>query len=195
MVEFKLNVDKKEDTISSKKLRRNGMIPVNVLDGGKSLIGAVDLKSLEDILKHNIRKSTQIQLSMQEQGEFPVFIKEIQRLPHTNEVIHIDFYKPQVDKKFIIEIGIEVIGSPKGVKKGGQFSHLIHQLKVKTLLADAREKLTIDVSDLDVGDSVKVSDLDLNENWQVVLSKESIVVSVNKTKALLAKERQEKANS
>ncbi|HMV42954.1 MAG TPA: hypothetical protein PKD50_10495, partial [Leptospiraceae bacterium] len=80
----------------------------------------------------------------------------------------------------------------KGSKSGGQFEHLIHELKIKSTPEDLKDLIVVDVTDLEVGQSIKVSQLNVPKSWEILINGDPIVTSVNVTKAILAAERNEK---
>ncbi|EMJ59212.1 ribosomal protein L25, Ctc-form [Leptospira interrogans serovar Valbuzzi str. Duyster] len=177
------------------RLRSSGMVPVNIIGGGVATSGAVNEKELEKMVRSGIRQSTLIELDVEGQGAQKVFVKEIQRFPEIDRIRHVDFYKVVPGQKIVTKIGIETTGIAKGSKTGGQFEHIIHEIRVKTIPEDLLENLTIDVTDLDVGDSIKISQLKVPTSWEILINGDPIVTSVNKTKALLAAERAEAKGS
>jgi large subunit ribosomal protein L25 len=69
---------------------------------------------------------------------------------------------------------------------------LIHEIKVKSVPEDLKDLLILDVSNLEIGQSIKVSELPVPKSWDILINGDPIVTSVNKTKAILAAERSEK---
>ena len=131
-------------------------------------------------------------MEMEGEGTAAVFVKEIQRFPATNRVRHIDFYKVTPGKKITAKVGVRTTGVAKGSKAGGQFEHLIHELKIKSIPEDLKDLIVVDVTELEVGQSIKVSQLDVPKSWEIITNGDPIVTSVNVTKAILAAERSEK---
>ncbi|EPG65720.1 50S ribosomal protein L25/general stress protein Ctc [Leptospira wolffii] len=173
------------------RLRASGQVPINIIGGGKAASGAVNEKELDKLVHSGIRQSTLIDLDVEGEGVQKVFVKEIQRFPEIDRIRHVDFYKVEPGKKIITKIGIRTEGTAKGSKMGGQFDHLIHEIRVKTVPEDLLETLVLDVTDLDVGDFIKVSNLKVPASWEILVNGDPIVAAVLKTKALLAQERAE----
>ncbi|MCB1191190.1 MAG: 50S ribosomal protein L25 [Leptospiraceae bacterium] len=174
------------------RLRQSGNIPINITGNGKSTLGSVDAKEMAKTLNTGVRAATVLNLNLEGDAEYPVIIKEVQRTPGTNSVRHIDFYKISPNKKIIAKVGINTFGSPKGTKAGGQFEHLIHELKIKSPSEDLIDNINIDVTDMEIGHQIKVSQLPMPKSWEVLLKGDPVVASVNMTRALLAAERSEK---
>lgn len=193
MKELSIKVTKRTETgkNANNRLRAKGLVPVNIISNGEAISGSVLASEMDKILKSGIRPATLIELDLEGQ-KYKAYVKEIQRFPGTGQVRHVDFYKVTPGKKIIAKVGIVTQGIAKGAKAGGQFVHLIHELKVKSTPEDLKDLITLDVSDLDIGQSIKVSDLPVPKSWEILINGNPIVTSVNKTKAILAAERSEK---
>lgn len=174
------------------RLRAKGFVPINVIYDGKSVPGSVDETEVNKVINSGIRSATLLDMEMEGEGKVAVFVKEIQRFPATNRIRHIDFYKVTPGKKITAKVGVRTTGVAKGSKAGGQFEHLIHELKIKSIPEDLKDLIVVDVTELGVGDSIKVSQLDVPKSWEIITNGDPIVTSVNVTKAILAAERSEK---
>lgn len=193
MKELSLKVNKRTETgkNANNRLRAKGLVPVNIISNGEAISGSVVETEIEKILKAGIRPATLIELDLEGQ-KMKAYVKEIQRFPGKTRVRHVDFYKVTPGKKIIAKVGIVTQGMAKGAKAGGQFVHLIHEIKVKSTPEDLKDVITLDVSDLDIGQSIKIKDLPVPKSWEILINGNPIVTSVNKTKAILAAERSEK---
>ncbi|MBP9885124.1 MAG: 50S ribosomal protein L25/general stress protein Ctc [Leptospiraceae bacterium] len=174
------------------RLRAKGFVPINVIYEGKSIPGSVDETEINKVINSGIRSATLLDMEMEGEGKVAVFVKEIQRFPATNKVRHIDFYRVTPGKKITAKVGVRTTGVAKGSKAGGQFEHLIHELKIKSIPEDLKDLIIVDVTELGVGDAIKVSQLDVPKSWEIITNGDPIVTSVNVTKAILAAERSEK---
>jgi len=195
MSNFKIKVSKRSETGKNEnnRLRSSGKVPVNIISNGKSVLGMIDKSEINKILDAGIRPATLITIEMEgESAPSQVFVKEIQRFPATNDIRHIDFYRVTPGRKIRAKVGIQTTGQAKGSKAGGQFVHLIHEIKVKSIPEDLKDLLVLDVTNLEIGQSIKVSELPVPKSWEILVNGDPIVTSVNKTKAILAAERSEK---
>jgi large subunit ribosomal protein L25 len=190
-----IKVQKRQNTGKNEnnRLRSKGLVPVNIISNGKSILGSVDESEINKILSHGVRSATLLDMDLEGEGVSPVFVKEIQRFPATNKVRHIDFYKVTPGKKITAKVAVKTSGVAKGSKTGGQFEHIIHELKIKSTPEDLVDLITVDVTNLEIGQSIKVSQLDTPKSWEILVNGDPIVTSVNITKAILAAERSEKA--
>jgi large subunit ribosomal protein L25 len=193
MSNLSLKISKRTETgkNANNRLRASGYVPVNIISNGESLSGKADESEVNKILSMGIRPATLIDLDL-DGSSTRVYVKEIQRFPGTGRIRHIDFYKVTPGRKIVAKIGIKTTGTAKGAKAGGQFVHVIHEIKVKSSPEDLIDLITLDVTNLEVGQAIKVSELPVPKSWEILLNGDPIVTSVNKTKALLAAERSEK---
>lgn len=96
--------------------------------------------------------------------------------------IHVDFYQITEDKPIVMEIPVKLTGLAEGVKAGGKLSLNVRKLKVKGLYDKLPDVLTIDVTPLAIGKSLKVADLSF-ENVELISPKDVVVCSVRMTRA------------
>lgn len=124
-------------------------------------VDAIDLKKLV----HSISvENTIVDLDLGGSEPYKVLIRELQRHPVRDEFVHIDFFHVAMDEKIQVEIPIILIGTPTGVKnKGGVMDHQLRELEVFCLPGNIPEKIELDVSNLDIGDSIHVSDIQLDD--------------------------------
>ena len=111
--------------------------------------------------------------------EKTVMIKEIQRDPVEDKIIHVDFYKVSLQEKVTIKVPLEIVGEARGVKeKGGVLEQILRELEVKCLPKDIPEKITLDASELDIGHSFTVEKLKIPADIEVITPVDSTVVTV-----------------
>ena len=161
-----------EGKSSNRGLRRSGVIP-GVVYGGKE-----DPKRISILEKDIVKASetsgfaTQILKITLEGTDIDVVVKEIQRHPATSRVIHADFMRVDPDSKITLIVPIRTINDETciGVKaNGGQVNHLINDIEISCLASNLPEFLEIDVLEMDIGDSVLLSDIKLPEGVELSL--------------------------
>jgi large subunit ribosomal protein L25 len=91
--------------------------------------------------------------------EYHAVLQDIQYHPVSDSIIHADFLEIFDDKPVTIHIPVKVTGNAQGVLKGGQFIQKLRKLKIKALPNDLPDNVTVDISPLDIGDSIRVSDI------------------------------------
>jgi len=111
--------------------------------------------------------------------------------PVTDEIIHIDFYRIDMKKKFKMEVPVKTEGFAKGIQAGGVLGVERRKVLVNALAENLPDELMLDITDLGIGDAIKISDLKEQFSNLEFLDPQSNVVSVNVTR--LAKAMDEEA--
>jgi large subunit ribosomal protein L25 len=112
-------------------------------------------------------------------------LKDVQFDPLTDKVIHFDFHGVTVGQEFELQVPVSLVGQAPGVREGGMLEQFLHKLDVACLPKYIPQQLEIDVSELNIGDSVHVKDLSF-ENIRILNPEEVIVVTVSKTRESMA---------
>ena len=188
-----------EGKSANRNLRRSGYIP-GVLYGGK------DEPKKISIMEKDIVKATEIagfatqilQISM-DGKDVDVVVKEIQRHPATSRVIHADFMRVDPDSKITLVVPIRTLNDESciGVKiSGGQVNHLINDIEISCLASNLPEQLEIDVQEMDIGDTVSLSEIKLPDGVEITIlqqdeDRDQAVVSVTETREMIIEEEEE----
>ena len=173
---------------SARILRNNGIIPANYYYKGEeninlSVVKLEFLKSLRSghrIFEVNLKGSTQY-----------VMLKEIQYHPVTDDIIHIDLMRIRRDEKITIFVPLVLEGAATGVKEGGVMMQNLTSIEINCLPADVPEQIVIDVSDLEMHASLKVEDLEVSEELEILTSSDLTVVSCQPPKEEVEEEPEE----
>jgi large subunit ribosomal protein L25 len=120
-----------------------------------------------------------------------VLLRDVQRHPVTSEVIHVDFHAISMDKPISIDMPIHYVGTPLGVKEGGIQQITMRELAISCLPANIPEQIEVDVSELNIGDSIHVSDLDIPNVDILAEERRTIVVISAPTVVKAASEEEE----
>ena len=108
-----------------------------------------------------------------------MILKEFQREPLRGKLLHADFYEVALDKRLEVKVHIELEGTPVGVKlQGGIVDFVTRELEVECLPADIPEKIVVDISHLELGKHLRVSDLKVSDKVKVMMEPELVVVHV-----------------
>lgn len=148
---------------NARTLRSAGLVPA-VIYGPKSEPTplAVSAKSLEKLLRDLGGESKLIELNIEDSGEQAarqVLIREVQVHPVRRRFLHVDFYEVPLDQPIVVEVLLDVQGEPVGVKKGGSLEIIRRSISLRCLPAEIPERIQVDVTGLDLGDTVHISDL------------------------------------
>jgi len=109
--------------------------------------------------------------------KYDCVLKYVEYHPVTDEPIHADFQILRQGEKIQISVPVRLVGQPRGVVDGGDLQHLAHELEISVLPNDMPDHLEIEVSHLEIGDTVHVSDLSF-ENIEILSSPQRSVVAV-----------------
>lgn len=146
---------------AARQLRRSGQLPAVVYgrrEEAESL--ALDTHELSRLLSRIHAATTVIDLEVDGGKPRPVLIREIQRHPYRPQLLHVDFFEIRADVKIRVAVPLHLLETPAGVEMGGILQQLRHEIEVECLPNEIPSEFTIDVSALEIGDSLHVSDLD-----------------------------------
>ena len=148
---------------AARQTRREGRIPGVLYGHGEDSVPlSVDANELHKLVHTISIENTIVDLDLGSGEPYKVLIRELQRHPFRDEFVHIDFFHVAMDEQIQVEVPIVILGTPTGVKnKGGVLDHQLRELEVFCLPGNIPEKVELDVSHLDIGDSIHVSDIQL----------------------------------
>ena len=107
-----------------------------------------------------------------------VLFKSVQYHPVTDEIIHIDLYGIKMDQTVTVNVNLELTGTAKGVTEGGIVVQTLNELEIECLPMDIPKVIQLDVSELEIGQNLKVENIILDEKITAISNVEQIVVSV-----------------
>jgi len=164
---------------ANRRLRSRGMIPGVVYGQGLENVSvSLDPAALVDILHSDMGRNTIFMLNYGDKAA-NVLIRDYQLDPVRGELIHADLQSVAMDELMVFEIPIEVKGTAKGVKNGGVLDVVLREVEVECLPADVPDHVMVDVSELEIGDSLRVGALKLpSERMQMVSESDLVVLTV-----------------
>mgnify|MGYP001546996793 FL=1 len=149
-------------------LRREGRIPAILYGPDNEPISiAVNTHELETLLKSSRSGQVFVKLSIDGVGERKAILKELQRHPVSGHFIHADFYEVAMDRKIRAMVPVVTRGKSKGVETGGMLQIIRRELEVLCLPDDIPETFEIDITELDMGESIHVEDLPLEGDVEI----------------------------
>jgi large subunit ribosomal protein L25 len=168
----------------ARRLRASGRIPAVLYGTGKEghapqgLPLSVDPKALLQILHSESGANTLINLKL-EGVESRVMVREYQRDPVTHHLLHADFYQLAMDRAITVTIPVHLTGEAKGVKQqGGIVDFVTRDIEVECLPTEIPERVEVDVTELMLGQAVRVRDLPANVKWKPVTEPDTMIVHV-----------------
>lgn len=178
---FKIKAEKREvfGKNASRRLRREGMMPAVFYEAGR---GSVPLKlkksDIFKILKLESGERTIVQISYDSELK-DAMIKELQRNPVTDEILHADFIQIAMDKAVRVSIPVITVGEAVGVKAEGGFVDLItREVEIECLPKNIPEHIEVDISNLHLRQSLKVGDLTAPEGVKLTTQADTVLVLI-----------------
>ena len=186
MEEIQLDVQIRNEIGSRKikEIRRNDFVPAVVYGGKKKPTNIqVDRREYEKIMRTHRGQSVVFHINVHE-GEkklrdYAAIVKEEQHHPVQESLIHLDFQRISLKEEIEVQVPLVCVGEAAGVKKdGGSLDQPLHELDVVCLPTNIPEKIEVDVTELNIGDSIHVSDIVLPEKVKTKHDPEAMVASV-----------------
>lgn len=192
--EMTITVELREGRGSSEagRMRHQGRVPAVVYGGDKPPVAiSVDERSIKEILKSAAGENTIFLLKLKDASEERLaMIRELQVDPISGRFIHIDFIRITRGHKLTVKMPVELIGDCAGVRHGGRVDFVTRDVEIELLPREMFDKFVLDISDLEVGEHLKVADLasQLPENGRFVDDEQRVVVVVEAPRAVVEEE-------
>lgn len=159
----------------ARRLRRSGRVPAIIYGHGEQ---AVPLLLTEAGMKEILHHTGLVTLTLAGQEPMTAVVKDVQRDSLSGAVLHADFQKVRADEVITIGIRLEAHGDPAGIQMGGQLEQVLRNLEVRCKARDIFESLSVDVSAMNLNDTMHVSDLKLPAGIEVVTPMDAPVFQV-----------------
>ena len=165
----------------AKALRTNGNVPCTLYGGTEQ----VNFFAPYNDFRHVVYTPEVNKVLVKVGGkEYETLLQEIQFHPVNDKIMHIDFLQLFPDKEVIIDIPVVITGSSAGVKAGGKMAIITRKLKIKALPAHLPDLISVDITNLEIGQSSRVGDLSM-ENVQFLDTPNRVIVAVQMTRAVV----------
>lgn len=146
----------------ARQLRRSGSIPGNLYGRDLDPVAvALDAREFAALVGAISVENTIVELSVDDDAPRRVLIREIQRHPVRSEYVHVDFYEIRAGEKLKVNVPVHLIGTPIGVRNGGVLQQVRHELEIECLPSEIPPSFEVDISNLEIGDSLHIGDVDL----------------------------------
>ncbi len=166
-----------------KKIKKEGLVP-GVVYGSQTLPMAlqVDGRELKNVLAHASSEHVLVELEIADGGQSTnrlALIQEVQHHPLKRELLHVDFHAVSATEKITSEVPIEAVGEALGVRTfGGLLEYSLRTLEVECLPQDLPDIIRIDVTNLNIAESLHVRDIPLPAGVEALTDSDLTVVSV-----------------
>ena len=150
-------------------LRRDGAIPAVIYGPGKDPVSiSVSVYDLEQVMKAANSRQLFVNLAIEGGETRKAMLKELQRHPVKGSFIHADFYEVAMDRKVRVMVPVTTVGKCVGVEMGGMLQIIRRELEALCMPSDIPEKIEIDITDLEMGESVHVEDIEMEGDVELV---------------------------
>ena len=129
-------------------------------------------------------------IALSDNESYSAVLQDIQFHPVSDKILHVDFYQLFEDKKIAMDIPVRLVGNAIGVKLGGNLQRNKRKLRIKALPTNLPDYIEIDISEMNIGNRVYVSEL-LNENYEFLHPDNTVVCQVRRARAAMALETAE----
>jgi large subunit ribosomal protein L25 len=164
------------------RLRKAGSIPAVVYGKGKDNQNIqVETKTFTKVIFGSASDNILVNLQIDGVQQLAL-VQEVQHDHLKGGIAHVDFHAIKDDEEIHAAVPVVLVGEAAGAKFGGMLELLLHSVEVRCLPKDLPEKITADVSHLNVGDSIHISDLKLAEGVRAKLDGNVVVAMVEKPK-------------
>ena len=167
---------------AARRLRSAGKLPA-ILYGAKTdpIMLAMEYSELKKTLRGRAAENIIFDLTINgEKKNQPkkVMIKEIQRDPVKRDYLHIDFFEISMAKELEVDIPLDLLNTPIGVEQGGVLQHIRREVRAACLPEDLVDKIAVDVSGLDIGQSLHVRDISFPPGLRALEDEDLTVITV-----------------
>jgi large subunit ribosomal protein L25 len=164
----------------ARKIRAKGLIPAVLYGGGENIPLSLHPQELLKILSAGENTIFQLELEGEAGADRKAIVRDLQRDPIKDAVLHADLYKISMDVELTVSVPIVLEGQSRAVSDvGGIVNQLLHELEIQCLPSLIPHELKIDVSHLDVGDVLHVRDLQVPAGIRVLADAGEVVASVS----------------
>jgi large subunit ribosomal protein L25 len=165
-----------------KKLRATGRVPATIYGRqAKPQNLELNTKEFADLLNHSASENVLVDLSVETDARAKrlALVQEVQHHPLSGKVLHVDFHEISPEEKVTVQVPVETSGEAAGVKTGGGvLEHVLFKLKVRCLPKDLPEQILVDVTSLEIGQSIHLGDIKAPEGVEILGDKHISVIAV-----------------
>lgn len=170
----------------ARRLRMEGKIPAIIYGAGADPIClTVSPRNLENILRSEYRRNSVIKLDIEGNSELAM-VKDLTVDPVTRVLLHADFFRITAETPVVIDVPLRTEGRAKGVQAGGKLNVTVRTVRLRTKPGQIPADITVDVTNLDINQSVAVSELPVAEGVEVLMPADRRVIMVAENRRAVA---------
>ncbi len=160
--------------VATKALRNAGKVPCVLYGGDKALHFSADETAFKNLVYTPKVYTAKIEF---DGNKYNAILQDIQFHPVSDKILHIDFYQLFDDKMVTLAIPVQLVGTAPGIIKGGSLRFAQRKLNVRALPKDLPDFIDANISKLDIGDKLYVTELS-NKNYSILHPENTVVAQV-----------------
>lgn len=181
MERITLNAEKREETGkgAARSLRRQDMIPAILYRGGGSIPIKVAKKEIVNFINTTAGEQVMVTLQFKDGENKLALMKDFQVDPTKRELLHADFFEVSLTEKVRVNMHVTTTGEPIGVKRdGGLLQNVLREIEIECLPDKMPGHVKIDISGLEIGQSLRVSELNLGEDIRILTDPDEVIANI-----------------
>ncbi len=167
---------------ATKALRNAGRVPCVLYGGDEPMHFSADEREFKNLVY--TPETHTVVIELEDGSKHEAIMQDIQFHPVTDKILHVDFYRLFPDKEVTVSVPVKTEGVAPGIIKGGALSKVLKKLKVRAIPANLPDAVVVDISKLDIGDKVYVSEL-RNDQYKLLHPDNVVVVQVKMSRAAM----------
>lgn len=170
---------------SARQTRIAGRVPAVLYGQGMDPLPlAVDAKQMVHVLHTEAKANVLVDLQIEGGKTYLTMVREVQKHPVRNYLIHVDFVSTARDVKTHASVPVTIVGESVGVRLGGVLDHHLWELQIEALPTDIPDGIDVDISELNIGDHLRVGDITLPKGTSMITPADEIVLSIVESQAI-----------
>ncbi len=195
-ISLKAEQRRRSGTADVRRLRREGLIPAVVYGKGVDNLNLkIEERGFTRLMQEQETDNILVDLDIDgEAATRLALVQNIQYNPLNGKLLHVDFMVVSATQEITADVPLHLDGTPIGVREGGVFDQLLHSVEVRCVPSRLPSNIELDISQLDIGSALHVSDLDLGEGVTAVLDGSVVVAQVSAPRGGLKGEGEEEGD-
>lgn len=192
---LEVTIRKRMGKSGAREIRKEGNVPAILYGKGTDPLSLViNPAQLKQALSTEAGENTLLEINVKN-GEEEIkklsLLREVQYDFITGKPIHLDFQALDMNKKIHVNVPVHIVGKAKGVKEGGILEEILREIPAECLPKDIPNSFEIDVTDLDIGNSIHISSLEVSEEVNILKEPEETIVTILAPKMEVVAEAEE----
>ena len=155
---------------AARRIRAAGQVPAVLYGKDQDSIAlTIDAQEAGHLFHSISVENTIVNVKIEDEAEeMETLVREIQMHPFRPDIVHVDFYRIQRGVVIEVDVPVKYVGAPEGVKHGGILDVILHEIRVKCIPSKIPETIEVDVSGLEIGESIHASEIETEEDVELL---------------------------